>query len=478
MNAVMKHTFIVALISASIVFSLPVAADSDQCGQGPQSILSESTSALSGDYTIYAKLSLPGQNAAITAYSVTENCNMIGSGAANGDTWTKVGSASFNNAAAVSFEIDGDIPGNNEAAAKPKLLMVPATMPCIPNVTCGTTVDGLKAYLNPIELATSTSGLVIEKIIDPATDMISRVEYYTNGQLMYTTHDLRPFDTAFADYYQQSIARVVVYTSGQRAVIEDSVGGYADTLLHFAARTFVRHSTLIITIAITIILWLFIFVARTIVRKIERQQYYNYAHGLGRHELTPWESKISAIVQNSKVRNTTNILLVTSAILVTIVITNSFIIAPYKVDGTSMKGTLNNDQVLAVNKLPVSLTKQFLPTRGQVIIFHPNYGNLGYSDLRVDNLLVKRIVGLPGERVVSVGGKLKIYNATDPSGYIVEDTENWGSHVTIEPSDAPFDITLANDEIFVAGDNRPDSIDSRINGVLPLSEVVGVVIGY
>jgi signal peptidase I len=166
------------------------------------------------------------------------------------------------------------------------------------------------------------------------------------------------------------------------------------------------------------------------------------------------------------------------SVVVAIIITNSFIVAPYKVDGTSMKGTLANGQLVAVNKLPVTLNRQFLPTRGEVIIFHPNYGNIIYSDLRVDNLLVKRIAGLPGERIVSFDGKLKVYNSTHPNGYILEDEEPWGKHVTIKKEDAPFDITLGNDQIFVAGDNRPDSIDSRINGALPLSEVLGVVIGY
>ena len=143
-----------------------------------------------------------------------------------------------------------------------------------------------------------------------------------------------------------------------------------------------------------------------------------------------------------------------------------------------MDATLKNGQLLAVNKLPVTLDRQFKPKRGQVIIYHPNYGNLAYSDLRVDNLLVKRIVGLPGERITLEGGMLTVYNATHPSGYTLEDSEPWGSKVTINASDAPFGITLSDNQIFVAGDNRPDSIDSRINGAVPLSEVVGVVVGY
>lgn len=466
-----------ALIITSL-YAQPVAADTDMCNQGTPTIPSEVvTPKTPGTFTAYVKLGLSGQTATINAY-VGESCTHIGQAAANGTTWSKVGTLTVNADSAPSFEISGDIPGDNDAAAKPQLMLVPVEAPCAPSVYCDTTIGGAPAYLTPVALTTSSSGLSVLEIIAQTTDQISKVEYYTDGQLMYTLPDLQPYDLSYTDYYQQRIARVIVYASGQRAVLEDKVPAHADNLINFAIRTYVRHSTLVITVSVVLGVIIILYTIHRISLGIDKRNYYDYAHGLSQHTPNAFEKKVQAITQNETYQTVQLIIVITSLVATCIVATNSFIISPYKVDGTSMYATLQDGQLLAVNKLPITVNQQFKPARGQVIIFHPNYGNLAYSDLRVDSLLVKRIVALPGERITSQDGKLTVYNAAHPSGYALEATESWGNKVTLESADAPFDITLGNDQIFVAGDNRPDSIDSRINGALPLSEVVGVVIGY
>lgn len=475
----MKRLAAFTLIILSVtMFTQPAAADTEACDQNLRTIPSEAvTVKAAGTYRVYVKLSLPGQTATITTY-VGESCTLVGQAAANGDTWTEVGSAVLNADTSPSFEISGDIPGNNDAAAKPQLMLVPEQAPCTPNSYCDTTISDTHAYLTPIALTTSSSGLGVLEIMDPATDKVAKVEYYTDGQLMYATPGLQPFNLSYTDYYQQRIARVIVYTSGQRAVLEATVPAHADNLLNFAMRSYVRHSTLIIAAAITLGLIAILYTIHRISLHIDTRNYYNYTHGLGQHTPSKLETKVQAIAQNGTYQTIRLVVVITSIVVTLIISVNTFVLSPYKVDGTSMYATLQNGQLLAVNKLPVTLNRQFKPSRGQVIIFHPNYGNLAYSDLRVDNLLVKRIVALPGERITSNGGKLTVYNAAHPSGYVLEDTEPWGKKVTVQPEDSPFDFTLSDNQIFVAGDNRPDSIDSRINGVLPLSEVIGVVIGY
>ncbi len=455
-------------------------AQSDTCGTD-QPAISESITTDAGTYTVYVKMSLPGQESDVTAYSVVDSCKIIGSVHANGNTWSKLGGIAITAGAGTSFELDGESLGANDAAAKPQLLLVPAVapLPCTPAVTCDTNIEGNKAYLNPVSLTTSSSGLQVQKITSPSTDTIKEVQYYTDGQLMYTTKALEPFNLAYADYFQQKIARVIVYNSKQRAVLQDTVPvGYTDTVQNAAFRIILRHSTLLTVIGFGLLLALLIIIARAIARHYEELSYFNYAHGLGRRELTLFQANFKAIVRNPTFTLISTGVITLILISTTIVLTNVFVVAPYRVDGTSMYATLQDKQLMAINKLPVTLNHQFKPTRGQVIVFHPNYGNLAYSDLRVDNILVKRIVGLPGERVVSHAGKLTIYNAENPNGYNIESTEPWGPKVTLQPADEPFDIQLANDQVFVAGDNRPHSVDSRINGALPLSEVIGVVVGY
>ncbi|MEN8251954.1 MAG: signal peptidase I, partial [Patescibacteria group bacterium] len=86
---------------------------------------------------------------------------------------------------------------------------------------------------------------------------------------------------------------------------------------------------------------------------------------------------------------------------------------------------------------------------------------------------IKRVVGLPGETVEIDNGFVTIYNdeqsegqVLDESGYLPEGRKTNGSRKT----------TLADDEYYVLGDNRPASSDSRSFGPLNKDEVIGKVL--
>ena len=91
-------------------------------------------------------------------------------------------------------------------------------------------------------------------------------------------------------------------------------------------------------------------------------------------------------------------------------------------------------------------------------------------------LIVKRVIGLPGERVTVKGDVITVYNAATPSGF---SPDAGRSYHPIGRSDQSLDIdiTLGVDELFVVGDNRPVSIDSRDTGPVKISDVVGLVFG-
>lgn len=477
----MKRSIIVlvTILTLTTMSSRIARADQSLCGTAP-GVQSQTVSPGAGTFGVYAKMNMPGQQAELKSYvSLNGICAAVGSASVNGNTWTKIGDYTFTGQDTPSFELDGALPEQNDGAAKPQILLVPSNNPCTPKSSCETTVGGEAAYLSPVSLSTNDSGIIIQKIIDPAKDTIKEVQYYASGQLMYTSATLQPFNLAYADYYDQKLARVIVYESKQRAVLESTVPStYLDTVPNAVMRLFVAHATLVWSILAGLLITALIITARRLARHYEEVSYFNYAHGLGNRNLTPLQARFKAIVRSTAFRVGTTLGIVAFIVISALVTTTIFIITPYRVDGTSMYATLQDKQLMAINKLPVSFSKQFQPTRGQVIIFHPNYGTLAYSDLRVDNVLVKRVIALPGERIVSNGGKHTVYNTDHPNGYVLEDTEPWGNKVTIQPADEPFDITLQNNQIFVAGDNRPHSIDSRIHGALPLSEVIGVVVVY
>lgn len=151
--------------------------------------------------------------------------------------------------------------------------------------------------------------------------------------------------------------------------------------------------------------------------------------------------------------------------------TKAYIIQPYVVDGQSMENTLQNGDRLLVDKLPRTIAgidgHAYIPHRGDIIIF--NQSNLpGYTGTKQ---LIKRVIGLPGEHIVVKNGRITVFNSDHPSGFN-PDTSG-GYHIDAASTPGGVDLTLKPDQLFVCGDNRPNSEDSRYFGPINTSQVVG-----
>lgn len=125
--------------------------------------------------------------------------------------------------------------------------------------------------------------------------------------------------------------------------------------------------------------------------------------------------------------------------------------------GPSMQPTLQDGDNLVVDKITYRIRA---PKRFEIVVFPYHYGE--------KKLLIKRIIGLPGERV-----------RIDEDGIIYIDgeelIESYGREVIQNSGIASQEITLADDEYFVLGDNRNDSTDSRDAsvGLVKREELVG-----
>jgi signal peptidase I len=144
-----------------------------------------------------------------------------------------------------------------------------------------------------------------------------------------------------------------------------------------------------------------------------------------------------------------------------------------------MESTLHDNDRLIVWKAPRSLARvtgnQYVPNRGDVIIFsEPGLGN--YNEPDGSKQLVKRVIGLPGERVVVKDGSIMVYNQEYPDGFNPDTTLAYGKEHTFPVTTEDVDVTLAADELFVCGDNRPDSLDSRMFGPIKTDQIVGKLI--
>ncbi len=136
-------------------------------------------------------------------------------------------------------------------------------------------------------------------------------------------------------------------------------------------------------------------------------------------------------------------------ILIIVVLIRTFIITPAVVNGDSMKDTLLDNEVVLVNKLYVNVSdiKRF-----DIVVINENGEHI-----------VKRIIGLPGEKVEYKNNKLFINDKEVNSELKFKDTEDFVYE------------KVESDKYFVLGDNREISKDSRIIGTINKDDIIGKV---
>jgi signal peptidase I len=164
-------------------------------------------------------------------------------------------------------------------------------------------------------------------------------------------------------------------------------------------------------------------------------------------------------------------ILLVAVILAFLMIT--YVFRSYEVDGPSMENTLQNNDKLIIWKVPrtwASITGHpYIPNRGDIIVFTES----GLAQYGQDNTkqLIKRVIGLPGDKIVVANGVYTIYNKQHPNGFDPDKTLPYGKNIPVTSGDET--ITLGPDQLFVSGDNRPDSLDSRMFGPINANQIIG-----
>lgn len=135
-----------------------------------------------------------------------------------------------------------------------------------------------------------------------------------------------------------------------------------------------------------------------------------------------------------------------------------YVAQPFIVSGQSMEPTFVENEYMIVDQVTYRVVRE--PARGDVVIFkYPKNPSVYY---------IKRIIGLPGETVevrntdVYVTSKGTTFKLNEE--YIEFNENPFGSEK----------VTLKANEYFVLGDNRSVSADSRVWGVLPKENIVGM----
>lgn len=139
-------------------------------------------------------------------------------------------------------------------------------------------------------------------------------------------------------------------------------------------------------------------------------------------------------------------------IIIVVVLLRTFIITPVRVNGPSMNSTLNDGDILLLEKYDTDFQ------RFDIVVLKYN-----------GEKLVKRVIGLPGETIEYKDNTLYINNKKINEPFLVEETEDFSLK------------KLGYDKIpdgyyFVVGDNRDNSLDSRFIGLIPKDTMEGKVV--
>jgi len=136
-----------------------------------------------------------------------------------------------------------------------------------------------------------------------------------------------------------------------------------------------------------------------------------------------------------------------------------FIFQPFFVRGQSMEPNFENGDYLIIDEISYRFRE---PLRGEVVVFkYPQNPSQRY---------IKRIIGLPGETIEIENSKVIIFNRQ--GSQVLDESEYLSSFIQ---TPGKVQITLAENEYFVLGDNRISSADSRRWGPLPREDIVGRV---
>jgi signal peptidase I len=163
----------------------------------------------------------------------------------------------------------------------------------------------------------------------------------------------------------------------------------------------------------------------------------------------------------------------------------AFVVKPYRIPSGSMLPTLHIDQRVLVNRIGTHFSS---PNVGDIVVFHPpkNYSDgcanpgegenqAGQASARACGVarsqesgetFIKRVVGVPGDRISIVNGHVIRNGVAEKDSYIMPCNGDGACSF-------PGAITIPRNDYYMMGDNRPDSDDSRFWGPVPKGWIIG-----
>lgn len=485
--------------SGSIVAPLPSASCSDTpfSGIGSFSVPADS-------YDVYARLgaTTPAEEDILYAQTGPDNlCQKIGQASLNSDAWVKVGSYDARQGGTKGiFQLAALSSGILQSFNQPNILLVSQTQPaCQPTTECFVTVNGKQGAIRPDAINGSSDTLFVVRAVDTKQDTIKQVGYYIDNRLAYSRPTLEPFDMRYSGAGKHDLDIVVHYKSGQRVILKQDIDrdwvGYS--FYSYTLGLFYNQSGLLQYLFGLSVLLLIISLLLRFSRWLHR-----YGRQRRNHDARITEPLLGERIRYFFERHLQpkmfkrghkvvaifgwlfKILPLISFSLLMVILLNNFAFSINQVAGPSMDSTFADNQTFVVNRLGKTysrLTKRdYIPRRGDVVVFRRIMDVEDPKSANGSELVIKRVLALPGERVTVKGSVVTVYNKAHPDGFVPDKNSPWANTMHLDQNGsfgttADVNVTLQPGEVFVCGDNRPDSIDSRSFGPIQTKTIVGNV---
>ncbi|MBN1321618.1 MAG: signal peptidase I [Thermoleophilia bacterium] len=146
------------------------------------------------------------------------------------------------------------------------------------------------------------------------------------------------------------------------------------------------------------------------------------------------------------------VVIIVAAAFAIAMLVQAFIVKPFTIHQVSMQPTLQEGDRILLNRLSYHFRD---PERGDVVVFH--------SPMIEGEDLVKRVIGLPGDVVAVKEGSLYVNGVSQEEPYVLER----------EILDEDQEVLVPADHVFVMGDNRNNSGDSRFFGPIEIDSIIG-----